>query len=282
MAYRERRFTAQDGLSLYWRDYGDPAAPRTPVLCLGGLTRNSKDYDVLAGRLSADRRVLCPDYRGRGRSDRDPDWRNYDPRTYINDILHLLTLADVHRVVVIGTSLGGLLAMGLSAALPSALAAVVLNDIGPEIEPAGLAHIIEYIRVDRPQPDWDSAVATIRRLLPDLAFQTEAMWQEMARNTYVMGEDGMLHFDWDTDIIRPTIENKTPVPDLWPYFRGLRDVPTLAFRGANSGLLSAACFERMGEAHPRLRRVTVPGTGHAPTLTEPECVAAIDDFLAEI
>lgn len=282
MSFRDRRYTAQDGLGLYYREYGDRLAPRTTVLCLAGLTRNAKDFHTFATRLAEDRLVLCPDLRGRGRSDHDPDWRHYDPRIYLNDIVQLLTLANVHRVVVVGTSLGGLLAMGLGAALPSALAGVVLNDIGPDLQPSGLKNIVNYISVDRPQPDWESAKAALRTLLPDLCFQTEELLDAMVRNTFREFEDGLLHFDWDVDIIRPTIRSGGHVPDLWPLFRGLRAVPTLAFRGEKSGLLTAECFARMGQEHPRLRQVTVRDTGHAPSLSEPECMAAIDDFLNEL
>ena len=280
--YRERRFTAQDGLGLYFRDYGDPDSSAAPVLCLGGLTRNAKDFDALARRLAGHRRVLCLDLRGRGCSDHDPDWRNYRPATYLNDIAHLLQVAGLHRVVVVGTSLGGVLAMAMGASMPSALAGAVLNDIGPEIERGGLAPILSYIRIDRPQPDWESAVRTIRSHLPDLAYQDEAMFEAMARNTWREGEDGLLHFDWDVNIVRPALADGGATPDLWPYFRGLRAVPLLAFRGEVSKILSADCFARMGFERPDARMVTVPRTGHAPTLDEPECVAALEAFLREV
>lgn len=278
-AYRERRFAAQDGLGLYFRDYGDPDSAATPVLCLGGFTRNARDFGAVARRLAGERRVLCLDLRGRGRSDYDPDWRNYRPATYLNDIAHLLALVNIHRVAVIGTSLGGVLAMGLAATMPSALTGVVLNDIGPEITPGGFDPILAYIRVDRPQPDWQSAARAIRTHLPDLAFQDEAMFEAMARNTYREGEDGLLHFDWDVDIVKPVIADGGALPDLWPFFRGLRSVPLLAFRGEASDLLSADCFERMARERPDARLVTVPRTGHAPTLGEPECVEALDAFM---
>ena len=113
MAYREQRFTAQGGVSLYFRDYGDPGSVATPLLCLSGLFRNARDFDLLVHRLAGERRVLCPDLRGRGRSDYDPDWRNYKLGTYLNDIAHLLAFANVHRVVVVGTSFGGVLEMVL-------------------------------------------------------------------------------------------------------------------------------------------------------------------------
>ena len=146
MAYIERRITSNDNLSLYLRDYGDPADPRPAILCLGGLSRNSKDFASLAERVSADgRRVIAPDYRGRGRSDYDPDWHNYAPPVYLRDIQDMLAALNLHRVVVIGTSLGGILAMGMGAAMPTPLAGVVLNDIGPEIETEGLGHIVAYM-----------------------------------------------------------------------------------------------------------------------------------------
>ena len=281
-AYRERRFAAQDGLGLYFRDYGDSDSAATPVLCLGGLTRNAKDFDALARRVARERRVLCLDLRGRGRSDYDPDWRNYRPATYLNDIAHLLAVAGVHRVAVVGTSLGGVLAMAMGASMPSALAGAVLNDIGPEIGRGSLEPILSYIRVDRPQPDWESAVRTIRTFLPDLVYQDEAMFDAMARNTYREGEDGLLHFDWDVNIVKPALADRGATPDLWPFFRGLRAVPLLAFRGEASKLLTAECFARMGAERPDARMVTVPRTGHAPTLDEPECVAALDAFLRRL
>src|SRR5215469_9759579 len=141
--FRDGFFTSQDGLRLYYRDYGDPLAARTPVLCLSGLARNSVDFDHVASRLAKDRRVICPDYRGRGRSAYDDDWRRYEPRTYVMDILDLLALTGIGRAVVIGTSLGGLLGMGLAALQPTLIAGLVLNDIGPELVPSGLARIVD-------------------------------------------------------------------------------------------------------------------------------------------
>ncbi len=281
-AYREHRFIAQDGLGLYFREYGDRYSTATPLLCLGGLTRNAKDFHALARRVAPERRVLCLDLRGRGRSDHDPNWRNYHPATYLNDIAHLLAIADVHRVVVVGTSLGGVLAMAMGASMPSALAGAVLNDIGPEIERGGLEPILSYIRVDRPQPDWDGAIRAIRTHLPDLVYQDEAMFEAMARNTFREGDDGLLHFDWDVNIVKPALADRGATPDLWPLFRGLRSVPLLAFRGEASELLTADCFAKMGRERPDARMVTVPRTGHAPTLTEPECVEALDAFLREL
>jgi len=282
MSYRERRFTSRNGLNLYFRDYGDPLSGRTPVLCLAGLTRNSKDFHDFAERLATGRRVICPDYRGRGRSDSDPDRRNYAARVYVDDVLHLVALTGLHRAVVVGTSLGGLLAMALAAASPTMLAGVVLNDIGPEIGSSGLQAIIAYIRSDRPQPDLRTAERELRELQPRLRFQEETMWTKMVRNSYRKCDDGMFRFDWDVAIVEPLLGGREAVPDLWTLFRAFGRVPTLALRAEFSDILTADCFERMAAAKPDLRRIVVPGTGHAPGLDEPECVDAIEAFLADV
>jgi len=282
LGFRERRYSAQDGLSLYFRDYGDPDSPHAPALCLTGLTRNSQDFHELALRLARERRVLAPDYRGRGRSARDPDWRNYQPQVYLNDILHLLALANVERVIVIGTSLGGLLAMGLAALQPTALAGVVLNDVGPDIAPDGLSRILAYISQDRPQPDWAAATAFLKTAMPSLsAVDDPARWQRLAEGTFREESDGLLHFDWDVALARP-LRLRNRLPDLWPLFRALRNVPTLAFRGAISDVLTLETFERMGRENPGLVRVTVPGVGHAPGLDEPVSQEAMNAFLARL
>jgi pimeloyl-ACP methyl ester carboxylesterase len=277
--YAEETYGAQDGLLLYYREYGDPLAPGTPLLCLTGLTRNSHDYHVLASRLAAGRRVICPDYRGRGRSPRDPDWRNYQPRVYIGDILQLIAAANLHRMVVIGTSLGGLLTMGLAVAQPACLAGVVLNDVGPDIDRGGLERIKGYIGHDQPQRDWDSAVSYAKQMFKTVGDKSEADWLRIAHGTFREGADGLLHVDWDVALARP-LQRVGPLPDLWPLFRALRRVPTLAFRGALSDVLTAATFDRMQREHPALTAVTVAGAGHVPTLDEPEARDAFDAFLA--
>ena len=142
--------------------------------------------------------------------------------------------------------------------------------------------MLAYISVDRPQPDWKAAAEAIRTQTPSAVFQTEAMFQAMVRNTYRQGEDGLLYFDWDVNIVKPIIGTSGGLPDLWPYFRGLRPIPLLAFRGEFSDLFPEECFARLGQEHPDARLVTVPRTGHAPTLTEPECIAALDSFLRDL
>ena len=280
MPFLERRITSFDNLSLYVRDYGDPLDSRAPLFCLGGLTRNSKDFESLAERYSSDgRRVICPDYRGRGQSQYDPNWSNYDPRTYIRDIRDVLAALNVHRVVVMGTSLGGILGMGMAAAMPTALAAVIMNDVGPVVETDGLDFIIDYIKVDRPHDDWDAAVVTIQNMLPNLAFQDEGIWLKMAENTFRRCDDGKLRFDWDVNIAKPLLASDYEIPNMWPLFRALKDIPTLVLRGAESDILSPACFAEMQVVKPDMIAVEIPRAGHVPTLAEPESRAALDDFL---
>jgi pimeloyl-ACP methyl ester carboxylesterase len=278
--YAERHFTSQDGLDLYYRDYGSAETGRMPVLCLAGLVRNSKDFHPLATRLALERRFLVPDYRGRGRSARDPNWRNYRPETYIGDVLDLLTIAGVDRVIVVGSSLGGLLAMGIAALRPNCLAGVILNDIGPEIAPDGYQRIMSYISTDRPQPDWTSAIAELKRMFPGFPSQSLEQWQQLAEGTYRRGEDGMLHFDWDLAVSRGLKASQRRFPDLWPLYQALGDRPVLAIRGALSDVLSLATFERMAREKPHLRRAVVPNVGHVPVLDEKEARIAIDEFLA--
>jgi pimeloyl-ACP methyl ester carboxylesterase len=282
MGYRQHHYSAQDGLRLAWREYGDGGAPRPAVLCLPGLTRNARDFHGLAGRIAGRHRVLCPDYRGRGASARDSDWRNYTPSRYVDDLRHLLALANCHRVVVIGTSLGGLLAMALAVVMPGALAGVVLNDIGPDIEAAGLAGIVAHVSENRTQPDLESAAAALESRFPDLSRRDPSVWRRLAENTYRRGEDGRLHRDWDPAIGRAFAHPPEAPRDLWPLFGALAAIPTLALRGAISPILSQRGLAAMRAARPDLETLTIDDTGHAPTLDEPEAVAAIDAFLARV
>lgn len=283
ISFKERTVLAQDGLKLYARDYAPQrASDVAAVLCLPGMTRNSKDFAHLAETLAQRRRVICPDYRGRGRSAYDPNWRNYQPPVYLNDILHLLAAFNIHKVVVIGTSLGGLLAMGLAVLRPTVMAGAVLNDIGPDLGTQGIDRILDYVAKDRPQPDWAAASDEMRRVFGYLELGEPENWERMARATYKEGEDGRLHFDWDVRLARPIRRMLRRKQDLWPYFRALRPIPTLAVRGGKSMVLSAASLTRMRDAKPDLVTVTVPGVGHTPNLGEPVAAAALGRFLANL
>lgn len=283
----ERRYTAQDGLQLFFNDWGEPDWPATPVLCLPGLTRNSRDFAGLARRLShpaqpRPRRVIAPDLRGRGRSAYDPDWRNYNARTYLDDIRHLLTLLGIERVIVVGVSMGGLLGMAMATAMPTVLAGLVINDIGPAIDSGGSGRILNYVSADRPQPDWPSAAQHLRKMLPTLSLRGEDEWLEFARATFREGDDGLLHFDWDTNLIRPLGREMSSGVDLWALWRAFGRKPALVIRGELSDILSEATLARMAVEKPDLRQFTLPGVGHAPTLNEPPVREVMDDFLSQL
>ena len=282
MTVTEKRVTARDGICLFLRDYApDEASGKLPVLCLSGVTRTSRDFDRLARHLSVSgRRVLALDYRGRGGSDRAKDPMTYTPQTYLDDIRACLTALNLHRVHIIGTSLGGFLAMAVAVAMPTAVAGAILNDSGPDLPTDGLDRIVDHIADRTVHDDWDAAIAATKAALPDLNL-TDADWRRAAEGNYRTAPDGRIHPDWDPAIAIPL---RTPggLPDLWGLFGALRDRPVLALRGELSKLLSEACFDRMAERHPGLQRATIPNRGHAPTLDEPESRTAIDAFLAAL
>lgn len=280
MDYREGRYTSQDGLSLYYRDYGPRLGGKTPVLCLAGLTRNSADFGRIAKQLMDERRVICPDYRGRGQSDHDPRWQNYQPPTYLGDLRHLLAALNLHRVFVIGTSMGGLLAMGMGAAMPGVLAGVLLNDVGPEIGETGVERIIEYMQDGEAGfDDWPAAATYLQDKFPDLPARTEEEWLWIAKGTYREAADGRIEHNWDYNLIKPILENPETV-DLWPLFLSLRGRPLVVTRGALSEILTEETLEKMQAAVPELVAVTVDGVGHMPSLSEPECQEALNHALA--
>lgn len=277
--WQDRYFQSADGLRLHYRDY-PAAAGRVPVLCLPGLTRNCRDFETIAPRIQRSRRVLCIDLRGRGLSQHDPNWRNYHPGTYVADVAGLLADAGMERVIVLGTSLGGIIAMIMAATTPRAMAGAILNDIGPEVAPEGQKRISSYVGRSAPVRNWAEAAAQSRATnglaWPDA---TDEDWLRIARRVY-REVDGVPQLDMDPMIgeaVRAAPSGAAP--DLWPVFAALQPIPVLALRGATSDVLSQATFDRMARGKPDLERVTVAGRGHAPTLDEPECVAAIDAFL---
>ena len=281
--FHDHFYTSRDGLRLYYREYeGDPE--KLPVVCLPGLTRNSKDFESLAQHIAPARSVITPDQRGRGRSQYDPTWLNYHPGTYIEDMWALLKLLSVERVVVVGTSLGGVMAMLMANTRPQMFAGIVLNDIGPELDPAGLRRIQNYVGQLPPVQSWDDAVAQMKVMfgaaLPDF---TEARWRRFAETSFAADENGVPRHTSDPkigDLARAVAPGAAPT--IWPVFASLAEVPVLAIRGALSDLLSEATFDRMQCEKPDLIRATIPNRGHTPLLDEPESLAAIDAFLARL
>lgn len=278
--FTSRYYSAQDGLRLHFRDYGDPLAPGVPILCLPGLVRHSIDFDSFAQRHCARHRVLAPDLRGRGLSARDPDYRNYHPLTYVLDLMHLLTLTNCHQVVVVGTSLGGILAMAMATVMPAGLAGAVLNDIGPEVDQRGVERIKSYVGSAVDSMTIEQAAAELAGrfgyAFPDF---TDSDWLEEARRSYAVSETGAVSLNYDPAISRALAEQAAEPPDLWPYFRALRHVPVLSLRGDRSDILAPPTVERMSQEHDRLTCLTVADRGHTPTLNEPAVTAALDTFL---
>jgi pimeloyl-ACP methyl ester carboxylesterase len=282
-SYAEIEWQSHDGLRLYARVYDAPGAGAPTVLCLHGLTRNSRDFEDLAPHLQRLYRVIVPDLRGRGFSARDPQLQNYQPAIYVQDILALLAAVDAPRVAVIGTSLGGMLAMMLSFSHPARIAGIVLNDVGPEIDPVGIERIKQYAGKLPPARTWSEAAAQTKTVYgdawPDLA---PDRWHALARRGYRENAAGMVEADADPNIGEALRAAPAAALDLWPLWNALRNVPTLAIRGARSDILSAATFAHMKRENPNLQRLVVANRGHVPLLDEPECIAALDAFLSEI
>ena len=283
--YRDLWYQSPDGLRLYARDYPGPAgATLPPALCMHGLTRNSADFAALADRLSQQRRVLSVDQRGRGRSDYDSNIANYTPATYVQDMFALLDGEGIDRVMLVGTSMGGLMSFLMAAMQPERIAAMLINDIGPEIDPAGLARIQDYVGKSGPVSSWDEAVAQ-QKAINGIAFPdfTEEQWQDFTRGLY-REQNGVPVIAYDPAIAQPMSDQDSGAvpPDLWPVFQAITAIPMLVVRGASSDILAPSCVARMRELNPALQVAEVPNRGHAPMLDEPAARAAIDDFLQSL
>jgi pimeloyl-ACP methyl ester carboxylesterase len=284
--YRDLFVTSSDGLKLYARDYGPELSDALPVVCLSGIARTSADFHELALALSTDkrpRRVIAPDYRGRGRSDWDKDWRRYDVRVELDDLLQVLTVVGIEKAVFVGTSRGGLIIMALSAVRPTLLAGAVLNDIGPAIDAKGLVRIRGYVG-KLPSPRTIEEGGEILKQIMDAQFPklTKEQWQGMARGMW-RESDGGLVLSYDARLMKAleAIDLETPLPEVWPLFEGLKPFPVLVFRGANSDLLSAETVKRMEATHPRLEAVTVADQGHAPLL-DGDLIERVRRFVDEV
>jgi pimeloyl-ACP methyl ester carboxylesterase len=285
-AYVDGWWQSPDGLKLHYRDYpgGPTAAERPAILCIPGLTRNARDFEDAAMRLSPAWRVICVDLRGRGESPASPDTSGYAPPTYVLDIAALFVALKLEKVVLFGTSLGGLLAMLIAFTTPERLAGVLLNDIGPVLEPAGMARIRSYVGKSGSWPTWLHAARALGETQRD-AYPSYALedWLAMAKRLCRLTPAGRIVYDYDMRIAEPFRDGAdAPAVDLWPAFEALGGRPVLLVRGARSDVLSAATAEAMAERVPALEVATVPDIGHAPTLMEPEAVAAIDRLLDRV
>ncbi len=272
-------FTASDGRRIYFEDTGGGV----PVLCLAGLTRNGRDFSFLAQRVP-DLRMITMDYRGRGNSDYDPDYMNYNILRESHDAIELLDHLGLDRVVILGTSRGGLIAMALAASHPERLSGVVLNDVGPVIEPAGIAKIMDYVGKQPTTKTYDEAAKSLQHVMgPQFPGVSLDRWRQQAEIQYEQTDDG-LALRYDPALRAALLEQAASgaAPDLWPLFEALRDIPTGAIRGENSDVLGKETLIEMHNRHPDLMSVEVPDRGHVPFLDEPQSRALIRKVLSTI
>lgn len=275
-------YDSADGLKLFYRDYSSRSNKASiPVICLPGLTRSSRDFGSLAVQIAQRRRVITTDLRGRGRSDYDPDRSHYHPQQYVADVWELLASLGIDKVIVIGTSLGGLMAMIMACQRPASIAGVILNDIGPELDPVGLARVVEGAGLLPVVDNWQDAVHETRKnygsAFPDWS---DSQWLEYAKSTYRESNDGRLDMNFDRNIGVASREGTSGVrQDPWQLFDAFLPIPLLVFRGEHSDIFSSTTLEKMQRRKPDLAAVTVRNRGHAPYLDEPEARDAIDTFL---
>jgi len=278
--------TAQDGLRLHVREYGERTARALPVVCLPGLARTTADFDPLGTALADNparpRRVLALDYRGRGLSDYDRDPGRYSIPVELGDVAAVLTARAVASAVFVGTSRGGLIAMALAAARPTAIAGVVLNDIGPVIEPQGLMRIKSYVgRLPQPHGFTEGAEVLSRLFGDQFPKLGAADWLAAARRTW-HDRDGSLVLTYDPRLADglAALTPDQPLPTMWSQFDALAQIPMMVIRGANSDILSAATLTAMRARRRETTVLEIPDQGHAPLLAEPDTIARIADFLA--
>jgi pimeloyl-ACP methyl ester carboxylesterase len=268
------RFTTSDGLSLHYTDEGTGL----PLLCLAGLTRTGADFDYVAPHLG-DVRLIRLDARGRGDSDFDPDWTHYTLPVECRDAVELLDHLDLDRAAILGTSRGGLAAMGLAASVKDRLLGVALNDVGPVLDKRGLDVIMGYIGRNPAAPTHAQAAAAMARAFPEFEGVPDSRWMEEAVKHYRATDDG-LRITYDPNL-RKAVEAATtqPAPDLWPFFDALDGLPLAVIRGEGSTLFSAETLAQMQRRRPDMIAAVVPGRGHIPFLDEPEAVAALRQWL---
>jgi pimeloyl-ACP methyl ester carboxylesterase len=277
--FEDRYFTVHDGLRLHYREYLG-SSERPPLLCLPGLTRNARDFADLAERYSPRFRVLALDFRGRALSDYDPEPARYLPMTYAADVVEMLDQLGIAEAIFIGTSLGGLVTMAIAMTAPERIVAAVMNDVGPDVDPSGIDRILTYVGKDQRFKSWDEAASMISgNYGSSFDRYSQDDWVRMAQRN-CREENGEIRFDYDMAIAEPFRNaGATPAVDLWPFFTALAQKPLLVVRGEKSDLLTAATAARMQTVAPHMKLAVVPGVGHAPELSEPEAVAAIDAFL---
>jgi pimeloyl-ACP methyl ester carboxylesterase len=280
--WSDSHWTSRDGLKLHYRDYAGPDT-RPPLLCLHGLTRNARDFEALAEHFAGDWRVIAPDFRGRGGSEHDPVPANYTPPTYAVDVVELLDELAIPEAVFIGTSLGGLVTMAVATFAGDRIAGAVLNDVGPELDPAGVERIRTYVGKLVLFRCWEEAARAFQEKFGHVHPRYGAAeWLGYAKRVCRETDRGV-ELDYDMAIAEPfSTMNAEAAPDAWPLLGFTAGRPVLILRGESSDLLSQPVAERMREEIPGAELVTVPDVGHAPDFDEPETVAAVDRLLQRV
>jgi pimeloyl-ACP methyl ester carboxylesterase len=276
--YVDRYWISDDGLRLHYRDYAGPKS-KPPILCIPGLTRNARDFEHVAERLAGQWRVICVDLRGRGESASAKDSATYTPVTYLADLEALLADLKIKRFVAFGTSLGGIMTMLLALAKPGRIAGALINDIGPDVEAAGLDRIKAFAGKSQIWPTWVHAARGVAEMQshahPDYSL---VEWVAFAKRLCRLTPQGRVMLDYDMKIAEPMQGPAAPF-DMWPAFAALGSVPLTVLRGAHSDILSPATAEKMVKTLLQAKLVTVPKTGHPPELDEPAAMKAIDALL---
>ena len=282
-AFADGYWGSDDGLRLHYRDYAGPA-DRPAILCLAGLTRNARDYEGVAGRLAGAWRVIVVELRGRGDSAFAKDAMSYVPLTYLQDVEALLAELRLPGIVAFGTSLGGILTMLLATTGKQQFAGVLLNDVGPDLDPTGLSRIRTYVGRPATYPTWMHAARGVQEANAAIYPGHEiADWLVMAKRLHRLNSSGRIVLDYDMKIAEPfRLPGNEAGPDMWRAFDAIGDTPMLVVRGETSDILNADGAAAMLARAPRGELVTIPRVGHAPTLEEPEAVAAIDRLLAKV
>ncbi|MEI8146530.1 MAG: alpha/beta hydrolase [Alphaproteobacteria bacterium] len=272
--------SATDGLQLHVRLWGENRRGHLPLLCLPGLSRNTADFEVLAQDMAAERLVVAVDYRGRGLSAWDPVWTNYSLPVELGDLTSVATAIGLAHAIFLGTSRGGIHTLLMAASRPGMVKGAILNDIGPEVDPTGLARIKSYLG-KLPEPASMAAAVALLKSVAAAKFPafSAADWERQAAAMWVM-RDGKLIRSYDPALVK-TLEGldfDAPIPTLWPQFDGLAKVPMLSIRGELSDILPVEVVQKMSARRPDLEVFTVPGQGHAPALTDQPSIGRIAAF----
>lgn len=278
-------YQSDDGLRLFARDYQSSPSTLTPLLCLPGLTRNSRDFETIAPWLAQKRRVITADFRGRGFSQYASDPASYRPDIELIDMISLLNFLKVDRVAVIGTSRGGIVGMLMAALFCDRLAGLFLNDVGPELDPAGLLRIRSYLGVRGEFASWETAIANLKSNSTGFESLADDEWQAFAQRIF-KAVAGLPQADYDPALAQafPSVEdiNAGRVANLWELFSSVEGLPVSVVRGEHSDILSSATVEAMKQKSAELDATTIPKRGHAPFLDEAPAKEALSRWLARV